>query len=119
MAFPHDGKKWTSGQSGNPKGRPVGAKGRSTVIKRWLEAIDKGKNPITGAVEEMSVEDRITVALIAKALKGDTQAYKALMDSAYGQPKQEVQQETTQEVYATIQWYDTNDQAEPEVRKTE
>jgi len=55
------------------------------------------------------MEDKMTIALLAKALKGDTQAYKALMDSAYGQPKQEVQQETTQEVYATINWFDTED----------
>lgn len=109
MAFPHDGKKFKKGESGNPNGRPKGTKNRSTVIKRWLDAIDKGDNPITGETENMSIEDKMTIALLAKALKGDTQAYKALMDSAYGQPKQEVQQETTQEVYATINWFDTED----------
>ena len=94
------------GQSGNPKGRPKGAKSRSTVIKRWLEAMDKGKNPMTGEVESMSVEDKMTLALIGKALKGDTQAYKALMDSAYGQPKQEIEEVSTQEVITRIKWSD-------------
>lgn len=94
------------GQSGNPKGRPKGAKSRSTVIKRWLEAMDKGKNPMTGEVENMSVEDKMTLALIGKALKGDTQAYKALMDSAYGQPKQEIEEVSTQEVITRIKWSD-------------
>jgi hypothetical protein len=94
------------GQSGNPKGRPKGAKSRSTVIKRWLEAMDKGKNPMTGEVEEMSVEDKMTLALIGKALKGDTQAYKALMDSAYGQPKQEIENTGQSEVITRIKWKD-------------
>jgi hypothetical protein len=94
------------GQSGNPKGRPKGAKSRSTVIKRWLEAMDKGKNPMTGEVEEMSVEDKMTLALIGKALKGDTQAYKALMDSAYGQPKQEIENTGHSEVITRIKWKD-------------
>ena len=94
------------GQSGNPKGRPKGAKSRSTVIKRWLEAMDKGKNPMTGEVENMSVEDKMTLALIGKALKGDTQAYKALMDSAYGQPKQEIEEVSTKEVITRIKWSD-------------
>ena len=106
MAFPDDGKKFKPGQSGNPKGRPKGAKNRSTVIKRWLEAIDKGKNPMTGEVEEMSVEDKMTLALIGKALKGDTQAYKALMDIAYGQPKQEIENTGQSEVITRIKWKD-------------
>ena len=109
MAFPHDGQKFKKGESGNVNGRPLGKRNRSTVIKRWLDAIDKGENPITGDTEDMSMEDKMTIALLAKALKGDTQAYNALMNSAYGQPKQEVQLETTQEVYATINWFDTED----------
>ena len=33
------------GQSGNPKGRPVGSKNRSTIAKKWLEIEQKLKNP--------------------------------------------------------------------------
>lgn len=106
MAFPHDGKKFEPGQSGNPSGRPKGSRNRSTVIKRWLEAIDKNKNPMTGEVEEMTVEDRMTLALIGKALKGDTSAYKALMDSAYGHPKQEIENTGQSEVITRIRFKD-------------
>jgi hypothetical protein len=45
-------------------------------------------NPLTGIKELLSNEDIITLALINKAKKGDLNAYKALMDSAYGAVKQ-------------------------------
>lgn len=80
---------WEKGESGNPNGRPKGSLNRSTIVKKWLEVLESAKNPITGDEEKMSQEDIITLALIKKARKGDTQAYKALMDSGYGAPKQE------------------------------
>jgi|TARA_B110001452_G_scaffold125534_1_gene104177 hypothetical protein len=39
----------------------------------------------------LSQEDIITLALIHKAKKSDVNAYKALMDSAYGAVKQNVE----------------------------
>lgn len=83
----HEFKK---GQSGNPKGRPVGTKNRSTIAKKWLEVNKKGKNPITGEDEYLTQEDIITLALIRKAMNGDVNAYKALMDSGYGTAKDTV-----------------------------
>tara|TARA_B100000767_G_scaffold133167_2_gene126381 strand:+ start:19693 stop:19821 length:129 start_codon:yes stop_codon:yes gene_type:complete len=41
-------------------------------------------NPLTGIKELLSNEDMVTLALIHKAKLGDVNAYKALMDSAYG-----------------------------------
>jgi hypothetical protein len=67
----HEFKK---GESGNPNGRP------------------KLKNPLTGEKETMSQEDLMTLALIKKAREGDVSAYKALMDSGYGAPVQQVEQ---------------------------
>ncbi|WP_229311020.1 DUF5681 domain-containing protein [Larkinella soli] len=78
------------GESGNPAGRPPGSRNRSTIARKWLEAQEKVKNPITGQQEQLSEEDIMTLALIKKARSGDTSAYKALMDSAYGLPKQDV-----------------------------
>lgn len=93
------------GQSGNPNGRPKGSKNRATIARKWLEVLDKAKNPVTGEDEQMSFEDRMTLSLIRKSLKGDTQAYKALMDSAYGAPKQEIEETSTQ-VVTRIKWKD-------------
>jgi hypothetical protein len=40
----------------------------------------------------MSQEDLMTLALIKKARDGDVSAYKALMDSGYGAPLNQVEQ---------------------------
>lgn len=80
------------GQSGNPNGRPKGAKNRSTIARKWLEVNQSLKNPLTGESETMSQEDLMTLALIKKAREGDVTAYKALMDSGYGAPIQQVEQ---------------------------
>lgn len=83
---------YQKGQSGNPKGRPVGSKNRSTIAKKWLQVEQDLKNPLTGDNEIMSQEDLMTLALIKKARTGDTQAYQKLMDSAYGAPLQQIEQ---------------------------
>lgn len=90
-------KPFAEGQSGNPKGRPKGSRNRSTIAKIWLSASQVQKNPISGKDEELTQEDIITLQQINKARKGDTQAYKALLDSAYGAPKQEVEHAGSQE----------------------
>ena len=48
-------------------------------------------NLLKGIKELLSNEDMITLALIHKAKKGDVNAYKALMDSAYGAVKQSLE----------------------------
>jgi len=83
---------WEKGESGNPNGRPKGAKGRATIARYWLEVNQNLKNPITGEQENMSQEDLMTLALIKKARDGDVNAYKALMDSGYGAPLQQIEQ---------------------------
>lgn len=89
-------KPFEKGESGNPNGRPKGAKGRATIARYWLEINQKLKNPLTGTEETMSQEDLMTLALIKKARDGDTNAYKALMDSGYGAPVQQIEQTNTE-----------------------
>ena len=89
----HEFKK---GESGNPNGRPKGSKNRSTIARKWLEVNQSLKNPLTGENETMSQEDLMTLALIKKARDGDTNAYKALMDSGYGAPVQQIEQTNTE-----------------------
>jgi hypothetical protein len=85
-------KKFEKGESGNPNGRPKGSRNRSTIARQWLEVNQNLKNPLTGESETMSQEDLMTLALIKKAREGDVSAYKALMDSGYGAPLQQVEQ---------------------------
>ena len=48
-------------------------------------------NLLKGIKELLSNEDMITLALIHEAKKVDVNAYKALMDSAYGAVKQSLE----------------------------
>jgi hypothetical protein len=88
--------RWGKGESGNPNGRPKGSKNRSTIARQWLEVNQNLKNPLTGDNENMSQEDLMTLALIKKAREGDVQAYRALMDSGYGAPVQQIEQTNTE-----------------------
>ena len=86
------------GEVRNPNGRPKGAKNRSTIARQWLEVNQSLKNPLTGEQETMSQEDLMTLALIKKAREGDVNAYKALMDSGYGAPLQQIEQNLEQTI---------------------
>ncbi len=92
MANEENLKSWSPGQSGNPNGRPKGSKNRSTIARKWLDSKEKFKNPLTGEIELLTQEDITTLAQILKAREGDTPAYKALEDSAYGAPVQQIDQ---------------------------
>ena len=95
MAREDNLKKFTSEYQPKKNGRPKGSRNRSTIARQWLEVNQKLKNPITGQDETMSQEDLMTLALIKKAREGDVSAYKALMDSGYGAPVQQIEQQQT------------------------
>jgi len=79
------------GISPNPDGRPKGSKNRSTIFKKWMEIATKGKNPISGNDEEMSVEDKMVLKMISKVLvDGDVAAFKEAMDSMYGKHRERI-----------------------------
>ncbi len=80
---------WPAGKSGNPSGRPKGAKNRSTILKKWLELPCELANPLTGEATAGTIEDKIALALISKGLREDVSAIKEILDSVYGKPKAE------------------------------
>ena len=99
----------TKGEVRNPNGRPKGSKNRSTIARQWLEVKQNLKNPLTGETETMSQEDLMTLALIKKAREGDVAAYKALMDSGYGAPVQQIEQTILEQpLFPDVQENDIN-----------
>ena len=72
-------------------GRPKGSRNRKTIIKEILDLTKRMKNPVTGKIHEMTVEQQIIFAIANKALKGDVKAYEALSDRVYGKPEQMVE----------------------------
>ncbi len=95
--FPNKLQQWEKGKSGNPNGRPKGSKNRATIVRKWLDAFVKGLD-LQGNEVDMTAEDKITLEQIKKAFTGDTTAYNALMNSGYGQPKQEITNEQKTEL---------------------
>lgn len=76
-------------------GRPRGSLNRSTIALKWLRLAMTCDNMLSGVEETLDVEDRMTLALMIKAIKeADTQAYNAIMNSAYGTPKQTIETST-------------------------
>lgn len=80
-------------------GRPKGVKNRSTIARKVLEMsaimpeemLEKLRDTFPGIEQRMTTEEIATIAIMGQAIaKGDYNAYKTIMDSAYGAPKQEV-----------------------------
>lgn len=84
--------KFKKGESGNPAGRPVGARSRETIVRKWLEAIKESRNPITGELERLPIADQMVLKLIGKVLTdADVAAFRELMDSSYGKVKDKIE----------------------------
>ncbi len=74
---PPKATQFKKGRSGNPKGRPKGAKGVSASLKRELETkitVREGSHEI-----RISKAEAIAKRLTAGALKGDTKLLMALL----------------------------------------
>jgi hypothetical protein len=80
--------QWRPGQSGNPSGREKGSKNRSTILKKWIESDCSITDPSTGKEIAGTIEDKIALALIGKALAGDVAAIREVYDSIYGKLEQ-------------------------------
>ena len=71
-ARPPQDSRFRKGKSGNPKGRPKGAKGVRTIVNAALdETIRVAEN---GRLRDMRKRQAILLAMIAKAIKGDVRA---------------------------------------------
>ena len=81
---PQNLKPFKKGENGGSNGRPVGAKGRSTILKKWISIHTKVKDPATQEEIPGTIEDKINLSLICKALEGDIQAIKEINDTLYG-----------------------------------
>jgi hypothetical protein len=76
--------------SPNPAGMPKGTLHSKTIIRKWLEAAEKAKNPISGQEENLSQLDIITLKQLEKARKGDTIAFRELLDRMEGKAQQSI-----------------------------
>jgi len=85
MAFPHDGKKFVKGQSGNPKRKPHKIPELRELLANVLGDQKDGK----------TAAEAILMALRNKAVKGDVRAAELLLDRAYGKASQPIETPST------------------------
>lgn len=71
------------GQSGNPNGRPIGIKNRSTILREILALADK---------DGKTNEYKVIEALCTKAQDGDVPAIKEVQDTMYGKLADKIQE---------------------------
>ncbi len=95
------GVVFTSDNQPVNSGRPAGVRNRSTVARKVLDMLITIPDESFAALQanfpdiaqQVTIEEYITMQQSVLATK-ETNAYKALMDSAYGAPKQEVAMKT-------------------------
>jgi ribosomal protein S8 len=85
MAFPNDGKRFQSGESGNPNGRPRKLPELDVIL---ADVLSEEQNGISAAMA-------ILLAVRSKAVKGDIRAAEVLLDRGYGKPKQTIDNKIT------------------------
>lgn len=75
--------------------------------KFWLSLQTLATNPLTKKKELLSNLDRLNIKVMQKALAGNINAYNALMDRAFGKPKQYTEATINQRVtIAAFAWAD-------------
>jgi hypothetical protein len=81
-------KPFKKGECFPKQGHPKGVPNSKTRLRRLLELVQDKKNPVTGEIEKFSVIEQMDMALISKALKGDINAYKEVLDRLEGKATQ-------------------------------
>jgi len=76
------------GQSGNPKGKPKGARSMTTILREMLET--ETETDVDGQKVKMPFQDAIIRKLLQKANKGEIKAITEILDRIEGKAKQEL-----------------------------
>lgn len=93
------GNRFSSDNQPDNQGRPLGVKNRATIARRILDmrALLSGEKmsdikKIHPEIEDnLTTEEIATIMIAGNAMGGDVKSYEALMNSAYGAPKQEIE----------------------------
>tara|TARA_B100000287_G_scaffold7034_1_gene6868 strand:+ start:345 stop:680 length:336 start_codon:yes stop_codon:yes gene_type:complete len=90
MAKEDNLKSWKKGQSGNPKGRPKGARNWSKVYMELLELESEIMNPITGKAQKVNQFEKTVIAQFKEAFKGNVTAQNQIIERVLGKNKETI-----------------------------
>ncbi len=83
---PPKAAQFKKGQSGNPNGRPKGAKNNKTVFENLAATLIDGQMP--GSDDQATLREGVITKLASKALSGDTRAINKFIDTMETYDKQ-------------------------------
>lgn len=75
---PPKNTRFREGESGNPNGRPKGAKGLNTLVRKYMTA--KVRVRTDSGVKQMSAIEAMILKLLEQAMKGNQRAASKLLD---------------------------------------
>ncbi len=92
------GNRFSTDNQPDSQGRPLGVKNRATIARKILEmravvnkdVLELIKKQHPDVEDNLTTEEIATIMIAGNAMIGDVKSYEALMNSAYGAPKQEV-----------------------------
>ena len=90
--MPKSPASFKPGQSGNPKGRPVGSRNYETIYWEAMKKIAESQDKTPEEIEDILIQSGLK-----NALKGDYRFYQDALDRRHGKPKQSVGIEGTGE----------------------
>lgn len=96
MAFPHDGKKFKKGESGNVLGRPA-YKTLEEELREMAYKIARAKDkegkevPVVIDGKEATYHEVILQKMIHQSAQGDDRARKEYITRIYGKPKETIE----------------------------
>jgi len=97
--FPNKSTQFSKDNQPEKNGRPKGVRNRATIVREIFDMTVKYPDEVLEALKglfpdlknNVTIEEAATIMQAAKAIQEkDSVAYKVLMDSAYGAPKQEI-----------------------------
>lgn len=102
------------GQSGNPAGYKKGVPNRGTLLRRLLKLNHKIDDPLSeGETITVTVKEAMTWGIIGKAMAGDVNAYKEIMDTLHGKIAEKVEVKDTSDPLTKL----TDEELTEELRK--
>ena len=81
-------KAWKKGQSGNPAGKPKGARSFKSILNNYLDKTLKSKDPFEGKTADIPAREIMMLKLIGEGLKGNLTAIRYVCDMIDGPIKQ-------------------------------
>jgi hypothetical protein len=83
MANEQNLKHFTSEYQPARRGRKPGSLNRATKLKKFM-SVETDVIDLNGQATRGTVADALALALIKKAMQGDVQSYREIMDSLFG-----------------------------------